>query len=146
MIYGRTDLKIFMTGATGFVAKHLIPALQSHGHRVVPLGRRELAQGPAELAQQMRDCETITNLDFTRSLGSAMHRPALLRVPGLLLQARYGEGAEVMTSGRFVVSERVPESGFRFQYPYLEPALHTIVEQANAQCPVSGGFRSTKWI
>jgi len=69
----------------------------------------------------------VTNLDFTKALGAALHRPTPFRVPELLLKLAYGEGAEVMTSGQQVVSERLPESGFSFRYPKLDSALDEIV-------------------
>lgn len=303
-------MKIFMTGATGFVAKHLQPALLEQGHRVIPLSRRDLAKDPEHLAQAMAGCDAVinlagapinrrwtdaykreivasrldttrrlvqaialmqqppasfistsaigaydthsrysesdapnardflgdlardweaaarvaeslgvrtvitrlalvlghdggllkqlmtpfrlglggpigdgsqhfswihaddlvaayshlldheelsgdfhlsaphpvTNLEFTRALGDALERPTPFRVPVPVLKLIYGEGAEVMASGQCVVSERLPESGFRFQYPYLEPALHTIAEQVQTECPVTGLLNSVKRI
>ena len=80
----------------------------------------------------------VSNLDFTRTLGSILHRPTLFRVPRLLLKLAFGEGAEVMTSGQRVISERLPEAGFSFRYPELEGALREIVRQSNANCTISG--------
>ena len=77
----------------------------------------------------------VTNLDFTKALGAALHRPTPFRVPELLLKLAYGEGAEVMTSGQQVVSERLPESGFRFRYPELDAALDEIVSHTNSRPP-----------
>jgi uncharacterized protein (TIGR01777 family) len=77
----------------------------------------------------------VTNLDFTKALGAALHRPTPFRVPELLLKLAYGEGAEVMTSGQQVVSERLPESGFRFRYPELDSALGEIVSRTNSRPP-----------
>lgn len=68
-----------------------------------------------------------TNLEFTRILGSNLHRPTLFPVPELILRLIYGEGAEVMTSGQCVISERLPEVGFEFDYPDLESAIRELV-------------------
>ena len=72
----------------------------------------------------------VTNKEFTRALGKAVHRPALLPVPTPMLKLVFGEGADVMTSGPNVVSARLPESGFAFRYPDIERALAAIVARA----------------
>lgn len=74
-----------------------------------------------------------SNLDFTRTLGAILHRPTLFRVPHLLLKMAFGEGAEVMTSGQRVISERLPESGFSFRYPELAEALRAIVQASGGR-------------
>lgn len=69
----------------------------------------------------------VTNSEFTRTLGSVLHRPTLFRVPLTLLRLLFGEGGDVMASGQCVVSKRLPEAGFSFLYPELRPALEQIV-------------------
>lgn len=68
-----------------------------------------------------------TNLEFTRILGSNLRRPTLFPVPKLVLKLIYGEGAEVMTSGQCVISERLPEYGFEFDYPDLGSAVSELI-------------------
>ena len=63
------------------------------------------------------------NLEFTRILGSCLRRPTVFPVPKFVLKIIYGEGAEVMTSGQCVISERLPEHGFEFDHPDLESAI-----------------------
>ena len=81
----------------------------------------------------------VTNLSFTRTLGAALNRPTLFRVPELLLKLAYGEGAEVMTSGQQVVSERLPENGFRFRHASLDSAVAEIVSH-NCVKPMTSGI------
>jgi uncharacterized protein (TIGR01777 family) len=81
----------------------------------------------------------VTNLGFTRTLGAALHCHTLFRVPELLLKLIYGEGAEVMTSGQMVVSERLPESGFLFRYAGLDSAVAEIVSH-NYGKPTASAF------
>ena len=66
----------------------------------------------------------VTNADFTRSLASAIHRPAFVPVPTLLLRGLYGEmaTATLLASQRAVPSTLV-EHGFRFADPEIGPAL-----------------------
>ncbi len=47
--------------------------------------------------------EPVTNAEFTRALAEALHRPALLRLPSVLLSAALGEVAgELLASARVV--------------------------------------------
>ncbi len=43
--------------------------------------------------------EPVTNREFSRALGRALHRPAFAPVPGLAVRALYGEMAEIVTTG-----------------------------------------------
>jgi uncharacterized protein len=66
----------------------------------------------------------VTNLEFTHSLGRALHRPTLLRVPAFALRLAFGEMAEatILQSER-VLPARLSASGFKFEYPELDAAL-----------------------
>jgi uncharacterized protein (TIGR01777 family) len=72
----------------------------------------------------------VNNLEFTRTLGKVLNRPTPFPVPATLLKLLYGEGAQVMTSGQCIVSGRLEEAGFKFQYAELERALHAIVKSS----------------
>ena len=84
----------------------------------------------------------VNNLTFTRTLGAVLHRPTLFRVPRLLLQIALGEGADVISSGQRVTSERLSEAGFSFRYPELPQALQAIVHKSDSACPVRRGLNS----
>jgi uncharacterized protein (TIGR01777 family) len=79
----------------------------------------------------------VDNLTFTRSLGRALKRPTLLPVPAPLLKLIFGEGAEVMTSGQCIVSERLPQHGFKYRYPDLNAAIDNIVKQSDSSCSLT---------
>jgi hypothetical protein len=70
----------------------------------------------------------VTNLKFTRSLAHALHRLAILPVPGRALRLILGEMAEatILQSER-VVPARLLAAGFGFQYPELDGALRAIL-------------------
>jgi hypothetical protein len=70
----------------------------------------------------------VTNLEFTRSLARAVHRPALLAVPALALRLAFGEMAEatILQSER-VLPARLSAAGFDFEYPELDAALRAIL-------------------
>ncbi len=72
----------------------------------------------------------VTNLEFTRALGRALHRPTLLQVPAFALRLAFGEMAEatILESAR-VMPDRLSSSGFEFEYPELEAGLRALLPQ-----------------
>src|SRR5260370_13334547 len=67
----------------------------------------------------------VSNGDFSRALGRALHRPALLPVPGLALRLLYGEMAEIITGGARVVPAKPLMLGYSYRHPELDEALQT---------------------
>jgi uncharacterized protein (TIGR01777 family) len=73
----------------------------------------------------------VTNLEFTRSLGHALHRPTLLRVPAFALRLALGEMAEATILGsERVLPARLSSLGFDFEYPELEAGLRAILSRS----------------
>ncbi len=68
-----------------------------------------------------------TNAQFTRALGRALHRPALLPVPAFGLRALFGEMASVLLASQRAVPARATELGYRFRWGELEPALAAVL-------------------
>ncbi|MDQ2663816.1 MAG: TIGR01777 family oxidoreductase [Candidatus Eremiobacteraeota bacterium] len=68
----------------------------------------------------------VTNAEFTKVLGSAVHRPTFFPVPMVALKAMLGEGADTVTQGQKVMPERALAAGYTFAYPELEQALREI--------------------
>jgi len=68
--------------------------------------------------------QPVRNRDFTRSLGSALHRPAFMPVPAVALRMMFGQMAEeVLLGGQRVVPRRAAAEGFTFVRPALDAAL-----------------------
>jgi uncharacterized protein len=67
--------------------------------------------------------EPVSNRAFSRALGHALRRPALLPVPALALRALYGEMAEIVTTGVRAVPARALVLGYEFERPRLHEAL-----------------------
>jgi uncharacterized protein (TIGR01777 family) len=65
----------------------------------------------------------VTNADFTRELGRALHRPTPWVVPKFALSAVLGEFAGEVTTGQNAVPTVLTESGYTFQHPTLAEAL-----------------------
>jgi len=68
----------------------------------------------------------VTNRDFTRALGRAVHRPAIFPVP-FAATLMLGEGATVLTGGQRVLPRRTEESGYVFRHPSLDEALSSLL-------------------
>lgn len=71
--------------------------------------------------------EPVTNADFSRALGAALKRPAVLPVPSLALKAALGEMSVVVLGGQRVLPRQALEAGYRFQYPELTGALRALL-------------------
>ena len=69
--------------------------------------------------------EPVTNAEFSKALGRALKRPAVLPVPALAIRALYGEMAEIVTEGQRAVPARTLELGYSFRRPELDAALRS---------------------
>jgi uncharacterized protein (TIGR01777 family) len=76
--------------------------------------------------------EPVSNREFSRALGSVLHRPSLLPVPGAALRLLYGEMAEIVTTGARVVPAKPLVLGYQFRHPRLQGALRSALAQASA--------------
>lgn len=66
----------------------------------------------------------VTNQEFTQALAAAVRRPAVFRVPAVLLRWMLGERAELLLGGQKVRPERILAEGYEFVYPELCQALN----------------------
>ncbi|WP_054813270.1 TIGR01777 family oxidoreductase [Nocardia arizonensis] len=66
----------------------------------------------------------VTNAEFTRALGRALHRPVPLVVPGFALRALVGEIAdEALLTGPRAIPAALEKAGYRFRHPTIGAAL-----------------------
>ena len=70
----------------------------------------------------------VTNRDFSKALGRALHRPAVAPVPKLAVRALFGEMSEIVTGGQRAVPRRAAELGYEFLHPRLDPALADVLD------------------
>ena len=71
----------------------------------------------------------VTNKEFSKALGKALHRPSFVPVPKLAVAALRGsELAEMVTGSARVMPRRALDMGFRFRYPELGPALEAALK------------------
>lgn len=70
----------------------------------------------------------VTNAEFTRTLASVLHRPAMAPVPAFAIRMLFGEmGEQLLLSGQRVFPEKLQSSGYRFRFPELKLALQNLV-------------------
>ena len=79
------------------------------------LNNRELC-GPVNVVAP----QPVRNAEFTKTLASALHRPALIPAPAFALRLAMGEMAEaLLLSSQRVVPEKLNKAGYRFSNPDL---------------------------
>ncbi|HEY3193342.1 MAG TPA: TIGR01777 family oxidoreductase [Solirubrobacterales bacterium] len=68
----------------------------------------------------------VTNREFSKALGRALHRPALMPVPKLAVAAiRGAELADAVAGGARVLPRRALDLGYEYRYPELDGALRS---------------------
>jgi len=80
----------------------------------------ETLSGPVNLVAP----NPVTNRQFTKALGRALHRPTLFPAPAFMLRLALGEMADaLLLSSARVLPRRLLATGFRFHAAHLENAL-----------------------
>lgn len=65
----------------------------------------------------------VTSREFARALGAALHRPAFLPLPALVLRMALGEASGLLLDSQRVLPRRALEAGFSFRHPVIDGAL-----------------------
>lgn len=68
-----------------------------------------------------------TSAEIAEALGVVLNRPSWFRTPESALKIRFGEAAEVLTTGQRVYPRRAAELGYEFRHARLMPALESIL-------------------
>jgi uncharacterized protein (TIGR01777 family) len=71
--------------------------------------------------------EAVRNRDLCRTIGRVLRRPCWLPAPRFALRVALGEVADAIAGGQHAVPRKLAESGFRWQFPDLEPALRDLL-------------------
>jgi uncharacterized protein (TIGR01777 family) len=73
--------------------------------------------------------DSITNAEFTKTLGAALHRPTIFPVPEFVLRLMLGEmGEELLLASQRVEPARLLASGYKFRQPTLRSALEEMLK------------------
>jgi uncharacterized protein (TIGR01777 family) len=67
----------------------------------------------------------VSNREFSKALGRALHRPAIVPVPAFALKLLYGGMSKLVLEGQNALPRRATELGYRFRHPELDEALRS---------------------
>lgn len=131
-------MRIFVTGATGFVGSAVVPELLTHGHRVVGLARSDAGAAALEVADGV--IHTAFNHDFSKfAENCALDRQAILALgEGLAGSDKpllVTSGTARLAPGRLALETDIPAEGVD-GYPRLS-------ESAAAELVAKGVRAST---
>lgn len=72
--------------------------------------------------------EPVTNKDFARELGRALHRPALLPAPAFALRLALGGFADSVLMSQRVLPKALTAAGFTFTHPTAADAVRALTD------------------
>lgn len=99
-------------------------AIDDHIGALLHLLASESIRGPVNVCSP----NPVTNAEFTRALGAALHRPTVLPTPLLPLKLVYGsELVQVLTEGQRVLPRVLEASGYEFAHAQLDDALRAVL-------------------
>jgi uncharacterized protein (TIGR01777 family) len=70
----------------------------------------------------------VTNKEFGKALGKALHRPTFMPLPGFAVRLRFGGVAEVILNGQRVLPKKALALGYSFKFPTIDAALTDILK------------------
>jgi uncharacterized protein (TIGR01777 family) len=71
----------------------------------------------------------VRNVEFTRALGQAVHRPTIFPMPAFVARAAFGEMADaLLLSSQRAIPRRLQEAGYPFRAPELDGALQEVLK------------------
>jgi uncharacterized protein (TIGR01777 family) len=72
--------------------------------------------------------QSVTNYEFTKTLGTVLYRPTIFPVPAFAARLAFGEMAdELLLASTRVKPAQLNASGYKFRYPQLEAALRHVL-------------------
>jgi NAD dependent epimerase/dehydratase family enzyme len=71
----------------------------------------------------------VTNKEFSRALGRALHRPSFMPAPAFALRLAVGEMADpLLLASQRVIPTRAQEAGVTFKYATIDEAMRAILQ------------------
>lgn len=68
----------------------------------------------------------VSNKEFSKTLASVLHRPAIFPMPKKVLQIIMGEMSDLLTTGQNVIPAKLQSQGYQFMHPELRSALEDL--------------------
>jgi uncharacterized protein len=119
-----TPFKMFVGGPIGSGKQYV-----SWVHHEDLLGLILFALDHAEVSGPLNAAApgAVTNKEFSKALGRALHRPSFMPTPGFMLRVALGEVANVITTGQRVVPKKALDLGYGFRFAEIDGALRDIL-------------------
>jgi uncharacterized protein (TIGR01777 family) len=118
----------FRLGVGGPVAGGRQPMPWIHVEDVVGIYLRAIDDDRWSGAVNATAPQPVTNGEFSRALGRALHRPAFAPVPGLAIRLLYGGMAKLVVEGQNALPRRTTELGYAYRHPDLDEALRSVLD------------------
>ncbi len=84
-------------------------------------------QGPVNITSP----NPVTNEVFTQALAQTLHRPALFRIPSLIIECVLGDlGRELLLASQHVSPTELQAAGFEFNHTEIRPTLEHLLQTA----------------
>lgn len=71
--------------------------------------------------------EPVRNVDFTRAVAKAVHRPAVVPAPAFAIRLALGDLSHLLLDSQRVLPERTLGSGYQFEFRTLDAALAEVL-------------------
>lgn len=81
----------------------------------------------------------VSNREFSKALGRALHRPAIAPVPAFAIKLLYGGMAKLVIDGQHALPRRTTELGYRFRHPHVDEALQSALTTTPGSVVKSSG-------
>jgi uncharacterized protein len=120
-----TPFKMFIGGPVGMGGRQYVSWIHHEdmvGLLLLALDHPQ-CQGPLNATAP----HPVTNKEFSKALGHALHRPSFLPTPKLMLRLALGKVASVVTTGQRVLPKKALDLGYTFKYPEIEAAMADVV-------------------
>src|SRR5262245_13606922 len=124
-----TPFKMFVGGPVGSGKQYV-----SWIHHEDLTGILLLALDRAEAAGPINGTapNPLTNRQFSKALGRALHRPSFMRTPKFMLRIMLGQVASVVTTGQRVLPARARALSYEFKFPDIDAALADVLAPPQA--------------
>jgi uncharacterized protein len=81
----------------------------------------------------------VSNREFSKALGRALHRPAIAPVPAFAIKLLYGGMAKLIIEGQNALPRRTTELGYQFKHPQVDEALRSALTTTPGSVVKSSG-------
>jgi uncharacterized protein len=117
--------KMFMGGPVGLDGRQYVSWI--HHDDMVGLLLLALDYAPCQGPMNATAPNPVTNKEFSRALGRALHRPSFMPTPKLMLRLALGKVASVVTNGQRVLPKRALGLGYAFKFPEIGAAMADVL-------------------